>query len=156
LGTQELADSNKAVLKWKVPFEPGILKAMAYKDGEKTSEDILKTIGKPAKIILESDVSLINANGKDIASVKILIADDEGNVVPYADNEVTIKISGAGLNAGFGNGDNKNIESYKDDNHKVYQGKARLFVQSNGKKGTIQIEATSKGLSAGKASINTK
>jgi hypothetical protein len=34
-----------------------------------------------------------------------------------------------------------------------YQGKARLFVQSNGKKGAVQIEAISNGLNAGKLLI---
>jgi len=156
LGSQELKDSNNAVLNWKVPFESGVLKAVAYKDGEKAAEDILKTTGKPDRIILESDRASINSDGRDMASVKILIADDQGNIIPDADNEVTIKVTGAGFNTGFGNGDNKNIESYKDDNHRVYQGKARAFIQSNGEKGSIQIEAVSKGLSAGKLSIDAK
>ena len=82
--------------------------------------------------------------------------DRDGNIVPYADNQVTINITGAGFNAGFGNGDNKNIEPYKDDNHQVYQGKARVFIQSNGQKGAIQIEVTSKELSTGKLSIDAQ
>jgi beta-galactosidase len=156
LGSQELTDTNNAVLNWKMPFESGVLKAVAYKDGVIAAEDILKTTGKPAKIILESDRASINADGTDIASVKVLITDDQGNIVPYADNEITIKVSGAGFNAGFGNSDNKNIESYKDDNHHVYQGKARAFIQSNGGKGSIQIEAVSKELSPGKISFDAK
>ena len=156
LGSQELTDSNNAVLNWKVPFEPGVLKAIAYKNGEKAAENILKTTGKPDRIILESDRSSIYADGKDIASVKVLVMDRDGNIVPYADNQVTINITGAGFNAGFGNGDNKNIEPYKDDNHQVYQGKARVFIQSNGQKGAIQIEVTSKELSTGKLSIDAQ
>jgi len=156
IDTQELTDSSHAVLSWKIPFEAGILKAVAFKNGEKVSEDILKTTGKPGKIILESDMSLIKADGKDIASVKILIADNEGNIVPDADNEITINISGTGFNAGLENGDNKSIESFKDNIHHVYQGKARLFVQSSGKKGTVQIEAVSNRLSAGKLLIEAK
>ena len=156
LGSQELTDSNNAVLNWKVPFEPGVLKAIAYKNGEKAAENILKTTGKPDRIILESDRSSIYADGKDIASVKVLVMDRDGNIVPYADNQVTINITGAGFNAGFGNGDNKNIEPYKDDNHQVYQGEARVFIQSDRQKGAIQIEVVSKGLSTGKLSIDAQ
>lgn len=155
LGTQEMSDSNKTMLNWKIPFKPGTLKAIAYRNGKKVAEDILKTAGKPYKIVLESDRNSINAN-HDIASVKILVTDENGNIVPYADNEFTISVSGAGINAGIDNGDNKSIENFKDDHHHVYQGKARLFIQSIGEKGTIKIKVVSKGLKTGELSINAR
>jgi hypothetical protein len=40
-------------LNWKVPFETGVLKAIAYKKGEKLAE-IFKKNRQPAKIILGS------------------------------------------------------------------------------------------------------
>ena len=156
LGSRILIDSSNAVLKWSVPFEPGELKAVAYRNGKTAAEHFLKTAGIPDRIVLESDMSSIKANGKDFASVKILIEDDQGNIIPYADNEITLHVTGAGTNIGFGNGDNANIESYKDDSHNVFQGKARVYIQSNGKKGSIQIKAVSKGLKDGVLTINTK
>jgi len=74
------------------------------------------------------------------------VMDRDGNIVPYADNQVTINITGAGFNAGFGNGDNQNLESYKSNHHKVFQGKARVFIQSNSENGAVRIEAVSEGL----------
>ena len=156
LGTRVFTDSSNAVLKWNVLYKPGILKAVAYKNGKKSAEDILKTTGKPKKIILESDRTSILSDSEDFASVKILVTDADGNIVPYADNEITINVTGAGINVGIGNGDSNNIESYKSDHHHVYQGKARVYIQSNGDKGAIQIEASSKGLDSGKLLINTK
>lgn len=156
LGTRSLKETKHAMLNWEVPFNPGILKARAYKNGKAAAEYVLKTTGRPEKIILESDGSSIYADGEDIASVKVLVVDHDGNVVPDADIEVTINVTGAGFNAGLGNGDNKNTESYKDNRHHVYQGKARLFIQSNGQKGDIQIEAASNELSTGKLSIEAK
>ena len=156
LGSMTLSDSGNAVLRWKVPFESGVLKAVAYKDGKEAAEIALRTTGKPERIILESDRSSIHSNGEDIAGVKILIKDNQGNIVPYADNEITINVTGNGINAGIDNGDASNIELFKSDHHHVYQGRARIYIQSNGKKGTIQIEATSKGLSTGKLSITVQ
>ncbi len=146
LGSRNLNESKNAVLTWKVPFETGELKAEAYINGKIAAENILRTTGKPEKIILESDRPSIHGDGEDIASVKIFVTDKQGNIVPDTDNEITIRVTGAGINAGIGNGDSNNIEPYKSDHHSVFEGKARVYIQSNGKKGTIEIEASSKGL----------
>ena len=146
LGSQKLSEAKNRVLSWKVPFEPGELKAEAYLNGKVAAENILKTAGKPDKIILERDRLSINADGQDMASVKFLVTDKDGNVVPDADNKITIKVTGAGINAGIGNGDSNNLEPYKSDHHSVFEGKACLYVQSNGKKGQVKIEVRSEGL----------
>ena len=153
LGSQILSESKNAVLSWNIPFEAGELKAEAYNKGKIVAENILKTTGDPEKIILDSDRSSIHADGEDIAGVKILVTDNEGNIVPDAGNEITINVTGAGINAGIGNGDSNNIEPYKSDHHSVYEGKARLYIQSNGNKGSIKIEASSKGLQSAKLTI---
>ncbi len=154
LGVRKLSETKDAMLQWKVPYEPGELKAVAYQNGEVAAENNLKTAGEPNKIILKSDRPLIKADGQDIASIKILVTDKAGNIVPYADNEVEIKINGRGVNAGIGNGDSNDIEDYKSDHHKVYEGKARLYIQSNGEKGEIKIQAASKGLKNGEMIVN--
>lgn len=154
LGSRNLSDSKNAVLSWKVPFEKGELKAEAYNKGKIAAENILKTTGDPEKITLDSDRSSIHADGEDIASVKILVTDKDGNIVSDAENEITIKVTGAGINAGIGNGDSNNIEPYKSDHHSVYEGKGRLYIQSNGKKGSIKIKASSKGLQSAKLTID--
>ncbi|MGD8777902.1 MAG: glycoside hydrolase family 2 TIM barrel-domain containing protein [Ignavibacteria bacterium] len=156
ISTKEMHDTNKAVLKWEVPYENGTLKAVAVKDGKEAAEHILKTTGKPEKIHLESGRTSLRADGKDFASVKVLVVDNKGSIVSNIDNEVTIKVTGVGNNIGFGNGDNANLEYYKDDKHQVFQGKARVFIQSNGEKGEIKIEASSDGLNTGTLTISAE
>ena len=102
LGSQVMSDTNKAVLNWSIPFEPGVLKAVAYQNGKEVAENILKTAGEPNRIILESNDTSIKADGKDFVSVNILVKDSEGNIVPHAENEITISINGVGVNVGFG------------------------------------------------------
>ncbi len=154
LGSRSLSGSKNAVLNWKMPYEPGELKAVAYSEGKQAAENILKTAGKAEKIMLKSDLSSIRADGRDFANLEVLVTDANGNIVPDAVNEITIKVEGAGRNIGFGNGDNTNIESYQSDTHKVFEGKARVYIQSDGKKGNIRIEATGEGLKT--AVINIK
>ena len=125
---KEMHDSNKAIIKWIVPYESGTLKAVAVKNGKEVAEHILKTTGKPDRILLESDKPMLNSDRKDFASVKVLVVDSEGNIVTDANNEIKIDVHGAGTNIGFGNGDNTNIEPYKNNSHAVFEGKARIFI----------------------------
>ncbi len=156
LGTKKMSDFSDHVIKWEVPYKPGKLKAVAYRNGEKISEHVLRTAGKPYRIKLVSDRIKIHADNEDMASVKILVADKDGNIVPFADNEVHIKVSGAGFNNGIGNGNSNDIESYKTNHHKVFEGKARIYIMSNGRKGAIHIDAESKGLKSARLKIKAE
>ncbi|HKI44389.1 MAG TPA: glycoside hydrolase family 2 TIM barrel-domain containing protein [Balneolales bacterium] len=156
LGSKGLSESKDAILKWTVPYRPGELKAVAYRDGKVVAQHILQTAGKPYKIILKSDRTDVHADGEDIASVKILVTDKNGIVVPYASNEIRISVSGAGVNDGIGNDDSNDIEPYKSDHHKVFEGKARIYILSNDKKGAIHLDAVAKGLKTGRLTIEAK
>jgi len=67
-------------------------------------------------------------------------------LVPDADNEITLKVTGAGINDGIDNGNSSDVEPFKSDRHQVFEGKARAYILSNGKKGQIHVEAVSRGL----------
>ncbi len=153
LGTKSLSESKDGFLEWKVPFKPGELKAVAYQDGKEVAEYVLKTAGEPYKVILQSDRLVIHTGNEDFANVKILVTDKNGILVPEADNEITLKITGVGVNDGIDNGDFDDIESLKSNHHRVFRGKARAYIQSNGKKGEIHIEAVSNGLKVGTLTI---
>ncbi len=148
LGTRNLSDSKADILKWNVPFKPGELKAVAFKNGRVAAQNILKTAGAPYKILLESDRKVIHADDEDFANVKILVTDKDGNLVPDANNEITLKVTGAGINDGIDNGNSNDVEPFKSNNHHVFEGKARAYILSNGKKGKIYIEGVSSGLKA--------
>ena len=47
-----------------VVYEPGELKAIAYKNGEKWKEEIIKTTGAPAKIEFETTNNTISVLNK--------------------------------------------------------------------------------------------
>lgn len=73
----------------------------------------MKTAGTPAKIILTADRNSIMADGKDLSFITATIADKDGNVAPFADNEINFEISGSGFIAGVDNGSETSHESFK-------------------------------------------
>lgn len=132
-------------LSWDLPYEPGEIKAVGKKEG-KTIVRIIKTTGKPAKLAVSVDHDTLQANGRDVAHLRVEVVDDEGNVVPYADNEISFQITGQGKLIGLGNGDPKDHTSPKANHRKAFHGLTLAIIQSTRKTGAIRMTIQSKGL----------
>ncbi len=128
-------------------YEPGELKVVALDPGRNPHrEAVIKTAGKPARIILESDRERIQANGKDLAFVTVSIVDTEGVLCPLANNLVNFKVKGAGFLRAVGNGDPTSLESFVLPYRKAFNGKCMAIIQSGDSKGKIKLQAESEGL----------
>ena len=79
-----------------VKYEDGEVKAVGYIDGKEAASYTVSTPGKPVKLILEPQYSSIAADGSDFTGVAIYAVDENGQAVPYADNKVTIAVTGSG------------------------------------------------------------
>lgn len=144
-------------LMWpEVKYEPGELKAVAYKQGEKIGESIVKTAGEPYSIRLTPDRKEIKANGKDLSYILIEAIDKEGNVCPKADNEIEITLKGPGRIAGAGNGNPRSFNPFQSDSVPLFYGKAMLIVGSNFTDGEIEIETETENLKTASVTIEVK
>jgi beta-galactosidase len=128
---------------WRVTYEPGILKAVSRKNGKIVQSQEIKTAGKPAKIELTADRTVIHADGKDLSFVTVKITDGNGVMVPDAENLVNFKVSGPGFVAGVDNGYQASLEPFKANYRKAYNGMCLVVIQSNGKPGDITLSAAS-------------
>jgi len=82
-------------LKWNdVKYEPGELKAVAYKNGKEWATVIVKTTGSAAKLKLTADKNEIQPDGTDLVFVTIDITDKDGNTVPTAKQKIFMPVSG--------------------------------------------------------------
>ena len=72
-------------LRWnEVSYEPGELKAVAYKDGEIIGEAVVETTAAPAKLELLADRNPVAADGEDLVFVTVSAMDAEGRQQPLA------------------------------------------------------------------------
>ncbi len=101
LNSQSLGKKVKTAdtfqLVWKVPFAPGLLKAVAYKNGSQVLEKSIQTAGAPAKILLAADRVRIKADGRDLSFVTVEIADKNGVVVAPCRQSGKILAAGSGF-----------------------------------------------------------
>jgi beta-galactosidase len=146
LETKKLADTQKLSLRWKVPFKTGMLKAEGYKKGTLVATDEVKTAGDPAKIELIADRKTIKADGRDLSFITVKITDENGILVPDADNLVHFELEGEGEIVGVGNGNAMSQEPAKGKERRAFSGMCQVIVQSTPKKGIIKLKASSLGL----------
>jgi beta-galactosidase len=132
-------------VEWKVRYEPGAIEARGSKDGKVVLTEKRETTGPTAAIRLTADRSEINADGEDVAVVKVEGLDKEGRLVPIADNHIGFTISGNGALIGVGNGDPNCQESDKAPKRSLFNGLAQVIVQATKEAGQIQIEAHKEG-----------
>ena len=143
-------------LSWDVPFEPGILKAVGKRAGEVVCEEEIRTTGMPASIRLSADRHSISADGQDVAQIKIEVIDENGYVVPNANNLIQFNVEGIGKLIGLDNGNPRDHTSMKSNSRKIFNGLALGIVQSLDQPGIIRIKVTSQGLKDGTLEISAQ
>ena len=130
--------------------------AVAYNSGKIIDSCELITTGKPYRIKLTPDRTLIQADKQDLCFIKIEIVDKKGRVVPYADNFIEFKVQGEGKVVGVGNGNPASIESFQKPYRKAYEGRCLLVVKASGTVGKISVISESKGLKSDGIEIISK
>ena len=134
-------------LMWKdVTYQPGQVTAVAYKNGEKIGEKMLKTAGEPVSLKLTADRKRISADGQDLSYILVEAFDKEGNLYPLADHEVEIEIDGPAFLAGAGNGNPQCFDSFKDDDVNLFYGKAMIIIGAKERAGKVKVTAKADGL----------
>lgn len=147
LGRKQLPPKDKAPeLVWTVLYNKGELKAIGYNDGKKVKEDVIRTAGKPAKLIAEPDVKVIKADGMDLAYINYTIVDKDGNVCATDDVKIEFTIKGQGTNAGVANSNMLSDEPWHAGYRTTSNGRCQLIIRSAAEKGKVVVKAKAKGL----------
>jgi len=148
---------NRYRLMWMdVKYEPGTLKVVAFdKQGDKAAEKEIHTAGEPYQIILQPEVSVIKANGEDLAYVTVSVVDKNGNPCPTATNQLKFSVKGKGTYRAACNGDATSLEMFHLPTMKLFSGKLVVLVQSTNETGEITLMVTGKGLKKGKIILNS-
>ena len=132
-------------LEWAVKYQPGAIEARGSKAGKVVLTEKRETTGEPVSIKLTADRSEIDANGEDIAIVRVEALDKQGRPVPTAGNLIGFKVEGSGRLIGVGNGDPNCQESDKEPRRSLFNGLAQVILQSTKEPGEVHIEAVKEG-----------
>ena len=118
-------------LVWEVPYEPGEIKVIAFRNGRPIGEDSRTTAFKAAAVRLTPEMNSV-AEG-ELAFVKVELVDDYGTVLPTANSKVSFRLEGPGEIVAVGNGSSHGLEPFTDvSSHSLYNGCALVIVRRNG------------------------
>jgi beta-galactosidase len=136
-------------LQWNVLYEPGILEAIGYKNGKKITAKV-ETTEQASQVVISTDKTILNADGKDVTVCTISITDEKGREVPTANNRITFSISENAKIIGVGNGDPSSHEPDKCVSNSwqrsAFNGKCQVIIQAGKNTGEVTFEAKSIGL----------
>lgn len=145
IGRKEVGIEEAFKVSFDAVYEAGYIEAIAYNDGVEVGRDVIETVGEPKELILRVDKNELKAGYQDIAYITCEVVDENRRVVPYANNLISIEVTGEGSLQGIGSGDPISTERYVGANRSAYNGKVFAVVRSKNK-GNIVITAKAKDL----------
>lgn len=143
-------------IQWRVPFEPGTLKAISRKNGQIVQVREIKTAGPAYRLEVKADRNIIHADGKDLSYLTIRVLDKNGQLVPASNNLIHLKVQGPGSLKAMDNGFQAGIQSFQANPYPAYQGLCLGIIQSSKETGVIEVKITSPGLEPCLVRINTR
>jgi len=128
-------------LRWRdVVYEPGEIKVVVYdENGKKAGEKTVKTAGKPHRLQLDADRSVLNADGNDLAFITVSLIDKNGTLLPDADDDLQFSVEGAGTFRGVCNGDATSLQVMTQPQMKLFHGQLVVVVQASETAGDITL-----------------
>ncbi|MBN2046616.1 MAG: DUF4982 domain-containing protein [Anaerolineaceae bacterium] len=137
----------------ELPYQPGTVEAVAWKDGKAVASDLLKTACDPTHLILKADRAVVAADGMDLSFITVEVVDSDGVLVVDSPVEIRVSISGAGKLAGLGSGNPCTEENYGT-SRQTFNGRALICVRAAREAGEIQVEVSAENLPSAAAVIH--
>jgi beta-galactosidase len=133
--------TNDLHLSWDVPYEPGVLRAVGRRrDGTQACEAEVRTAGPAVAIRLSVDRDTITTDPGDVAHVTFEIVDSAGTVVPAADSQVQVAVTGGSIVA-LDAGDLRDHEPYRADSRRAVNGRGLAILRAS-QPGLLDVTAS--------------
>lgn len=142
----EPVNTDDLFLSWDVPYEPGCIELVGYKDGIEAARHTVRTAGAPAVVRTACYRQEAQADGLDVAQIEVWLEDAEGNFCPQADGLLTFQVEGAAELIGVDNGNPEGMESLRGDRIHAFHGRALAVIRSNGAAGEAVVTVKADGL----------
>lgn len=141
LGRRRAGRRAGFVARFRAPYEPGELTAIAFTRGVETGRSSLRTAAEPTlRLRAESDTL---AGPDDLAYLWIEFADAGGVVDLAADDRVTVTVEGAATLAGLGSAHPADLEPYTGATHATYRGRALAVLRGTDAAGPVVVTVRS-------------
>ncbi|MCQ2573001.1 MAG: DUF4982 domain-containing protein [Treponema sp.] len=132
---------------WSVVYEKGEIKAVGYdENGNKLCEDVKKSFGDPAKIMIETETFDGSCHLGNMYFFDIMTVDKDGIDVANARNVISVKVEGDAEFVCMDNGDSTDYDQYVSNVRRLFGNRLLVMVRAKTEKSDFTVTAVSKGL----------
>jgi len=152
-----LRDTSKGQIpSWVVDYQTGELSVKGYNDGKLVATYGIKTFGTASQIQANPDQTIFTKSEKGLCQVELQIADENGNPVYTAENEISVNISGDAKLLGLESGSSTSHENYQADHRQALHGNLIAYIQTNGKPGNVTLSFSAKDIKPASVTLSVK
>jgi beta-galactosidase len=108
---------------WRVQFAPGEITGISRKNGKHICTQTIRTAGAPDHIRLSVDYK-----GKTTTFITVEVVDKDGNLCPWAENQIEFSTTGGAKILGTDNGCQTSMERFQAPRRKAFFGKCMVVV----------------------------
>lgn len=132
---------------FKLPYSPGTLTAVALDEyGKEISRHSLQTGGKKVKLTASADKQVLKADGQSLCYIPIEFTDENGELIPYIEQPVSVSVAGAAKLQGLGSALCKTDERYDSTTFKSYRGRLLTVLRAGTISGKVTLHISSDGV----------
>ncbi len=123
---------------WMVPWEPGVVEAVSYRNGEEIARTSQKTVFVPEKLGIWKEESCLTGKRDDLHVITIAQQSTDGTLYPYGENRVYFHLKGKAKVFSAENGNPVDVEANWNAKSKcAFGGLLRTFVRCDGDKKAV-------------------
>lgn len=139
-------------LTWDVPFEPGELKAVGYRNGIVVAESLVRTTKAASRIELKADKNAIKSG--EVCHIEVSAYDEDGSFVATACPMVEASVCGGRL-VGMDAGDLRDKTLFSSDKRNMFNGLIMAMAMGE-EKGEMLIKIKAEGCGEEQISIRVE
>ena len=130
---------------FEVPYEPGELLAVGYRDGVEEGRFRLVTAGDPVRLQVEKSCDFLRAGGQSVLFLTMDLVDADGVANRQAQRRVTVEVEGPAVLAAMGSADPSAEGSYQDHTWETFDGRVMAALRSTSESGTVTVRISADG-----------
>ncbi len=155
IGEEKSADDRHGIVYWDIPYAAGNLTVIGLDEsGREIVRHSLQTSKRSYALKVIEDAKQTVAADGGLAQISVQIVDEDGVIVPMADDEITCQIVGPGTLLGMEAGNNSDMSDYTDNQQRAFKGKMMVYVRANGKPSEkIQVRLSAPWLQSAEVAI---
>lgn len=142
---------NKVLFETKYHY--GELTAISYNGNTEVSRDTLRSAGAPAGIKISADKTVLAATGQSLCFAVVEVVDKFGNLIPYAEVNMTAVVEGNAHLQAFGSARPVTEENYTNGIACSYHGKLLAVVRADDQVGSAVLKVNAEGLSGAELNL---